>query len=170
VEEENGNQIVETEGIMMKLRLIAALTLLAPLLLATPGQGANPKHIEQLLTTGECYQCNLEGADFTDAHLLGADLREANLRGANLTGANLEGADLTGANLAGANLTLALAINTELRDTNLDGVNLANAKVFDSDVYGASMAGLQLNNADIFQTGIGIGGEGNDEAVQPWPQ
>ena len=70
----------------MKRHLLAAATfLITPLLLAGPARAENPLHVKQLLSTGQCFKCDLSGADLREAHLIGADLREANLRGANLS-------------------------------------------------------------------------------------
>ncbi|MCJ8279500.1 MAG: pentapeptide repeat-containing protein, partial [Rivularia sp. ALOHA_DT_140] len=79
-------------------KLLAALTLVAPLFFASSVKAENPQHVQKLLKTGECMSCDLSGANLRGSHLIGADLRGANLRGANLEHANLEGADLTGAN------------------------------------------------------------------------
>ena len=80
----------------MKLTfLLTAVTLLSTISLATPVavKAENPAQVRQLLETGECFGCDLRGANLKGAHLIGADLRNADLTGANLKNANLEGAD-----------------------------------------------------------------------------
>ncbi|MGB5770157.1 MAG: pentapeptide repeat-containing protein, partial [Crocosphaera sp.] len=44
-------------------------------------------------------------------------------------------------------------------DSTLDKVNLTKAMVYDVDVTGASMMALIIDEAQIFHTGISIGGE-----------
>lgn len=63
---------------------------------------------------------NLEGADFTGAHLVlmcmsYADFRNASFRNADLAGANLAHADLDGADFAGADLSATSFKGTDLR-------------------------------------------------------
>jgi uncharacterized protein YjbI with pentapeptide repeats len=45
-------------------------------------------------------------------------------------------------------------------------VNLTSAKIYDANVHGASMEELNISDAEIFNTGIGIGGE--DVSVPAW--
>ncbi len=43
----------------MKLKLLATLGLLIPLVITNPVKAENPAHVEQLLNTGECfYYCS----------------------------------------------------------------------------------------------------------------
>lgn len=157
--------IVKLERIMRVLRMNTqpiSAALAATLAIATPALSENPLHVEQLLKTGACAQCDLQGADLRDAHLIGADLRSADLTGANLTGANLEGADLTGANLEGADLTQALVTNAVLENANLRQTNLSYAKLYDVDVRGAILEDVNLTAAEIFNTGLAIGGDAID--------
>ncbi len=79
----------------MKLEILATTVLLSTICLAAPAKAANPAQVKQLMQTGQCAGCDLQGANLRGAHLIGADLRDANLKGANLESANLEGADLT---------------------------------------------------------------------------
>ena len=163
-EEKNGINLIYQGEKIMKLQLLATLTLLTPLFFTSAVKAENPLHLQQLSSTGACFQCDLSGADLRGAHLIGADLRGANLQGADLTEANLEGADLTGANLTGANLTSAFVTNADFKEANLNAVNFTRAKIYHANVYGASMNGLIISDAEIFNTGIGIGG---DDAVIP---
>ncbi|MGK7946622.1 MAG: pentapeptide repeat-containing protein [Microcystaceae cyanobacterium] len=142
----------------MKRQLIAILSLITPLLVASVTQAANPNHVQQLLETRECQGCDLSGADLQGEHLIGVDLRDANLEGAKLDYTNLEGADLTGANLKSANLTGSMLTNATLAQTNLEQANLSQAQLYDTDVSGALMIALTLDGAEIFHTAIGIGG------------
>ena len=64
----------------MKLNLLAATLLVTPLFLASPARADNSAEVQQLLSTGQCLQCDLSGADLRGAHLIGADLRGANLQ------------------------------------------------------------------------------------------
>jgi uncharacterized protein YjbI with pentapeptide repeats len=101
--------------------------------------GANPDHLQQLINTRQCPQCDLTGASLVYANLAGADLRGADLRGANLSRANLTqasltGADLTSATLFGANLTSAQLVNTNLTST-----DLRESVLFGADLRGAVM-------------------------------
>jgi tetratricopeptide (TPR) repeat protein len=97
--------------------------------LATPVIAENLSDLNKLLSTKQCFNCNLSGsglvmANLSGAKLNGANLSQANLSRANLTGADLSGADLSGAslygaNLSGANLIGAIINHTDLRDSYL---------------------------------------------------
>ena len=67
---------------------------LAILMQGSIGLSYNPEHVDQLLETGSCYNCDLRGADFS-----GQDLSQSNLREARLDGANLGNTVLTESNL-----------------------------------------------------------------------
>ena len=123
----------------MKTTIVGTLTLISAIAISHPIQAENLSHLNQLLGSKQCRQCdlsgsglvlaNLAGADLTGANLVNANLSQANLSGANLTGANLTGASLYGANLSGANLTDAILTGTDLRNTyllntQLEGVDL----------------------------------------------
>lgn len=124
-----------------KLATVTAIALLGSL---APARAEDLQHLQQLLSTQDCPQCDLRGAGLVHANLAGANLQGANLvranlsqsdlvgadlSGANLTGASLAGADLSGANLAGANLTGADLRGAYLNDAQLDGANLASANL-----------------------------------------
>ena len=53
---------------------------------------------------------------------------------------------------------MLFATNATMTLANLDRANLSQAQLYDTDVQGASMVALILDNANIFNTGIGIGG------------
>lgn len=136
-----------------------AIGVIATASLALPGVAAQPADIQRLMQSGACPGCNLAGADLSDTHLIGADLREANLQGANLAGANLEGADLTGADLRGAQLTKTYLTNASLNRSNLANANLTGAIAFYTDTRGANLSNLTIAGAQIFGSGISIGGD-----------
>jgi len=45
-------------------------------------QAANPEHLQRLLESNQCQNCDLSGADLKDTNLFGANLVNANLKGA----------------------------------------------------------------------------------------
>lgn len=120
----------------MNYRALLALTLF-PLLLSAAAQAENPDHVNKLLKTGRCSECDLTGAD-----LAAANLRKANLKGADLTNANLNLADLTGANLSDANLTGASLVFVDFTNAVLDGAQLSDAVI---------EGGAQLGHAASFE-------------------
>jgi uncharacterized protein YjbI with pentapeptide repeats len=152
----------QVRGQSLQLLASMAIGVIATASLALPGVAAQPADIQRLLQSGACPGCNLAGADLSDTHLIGADLREANLQGANLAGANLEGADLTGADLRGAQLTKTYLTNASLNRSNLANANLTGAIAFYADTRGANLSNLTIAGAQIFGSGISIGG---DEAL-----
>ena len=128
----------------MKKLLIATCSVI--LTLATPYQtkAENFEHLDQLLTTGKCPNC-----DLIDAGLVMIDLKGADLRGANLIGANLSRADLTGADLSGANLT-----NASFFGANLSGVNFSGANLSGTDLRNSYLQGANVKNSNIGQAYI----------------
>ena len=108
----------------MKLRILAAATLLSAIAPIAPAPAENIQHTQQLLATRQCPNCDLSSAGLVLANLTGANLKGADLRLANLSRANLTGADLSGANLSGADLRSAY-----LSDANLLNANLTNAQL-----------------------------------------
>jgi tetratricopeptide (TPR) repeat protein len=128
----------------MKPRLLSTLTLITTLALITPARAENLQQTQQLLSTRQCQNCDLNRvglvyADLSGANLNGASLIEANLTQANLTGASLQGADLRGAVLYNINLT----------GTNLSGANLAGADLRDANLLGANLQGANLTGTDL---------------------
>ncbi len=59
----------------MKRMTAAVIALAIPFLAAAPAGGQNSAHVQKLLLTGQCANCDLTGADLVEAHLIGADLR-----------------------------------------------------------------------------------------------
>jgi uncharacterized protein YjbI with pentapeptide repeats len=160
----------QLRGQALQLSTAMAIGIMAMASLALPGVAAQPADIQQLMQSGACPGCDLAGADLSDTHLIGADLREANLQGANLAGANLEGADLTGADLRGAQMTKTYLTNASLNRSNLANANLTGAIAFYADTRGANLSNLTIAGAQIFGSGISIGGDEalpGDELGQP---
>lgn len=123
----------------MNKSIIIISGLLASLLLPTSVRSENIEHLNQLLSTKQCENCDLSNVGLVMGNLMGANLRGANLVGANLSRANLTGADLRGANLTGASFYGA----------NLTGANLSNAMVNNTDFRTAYVQGVILENTDI---------------------
>lgn len=120
---------------------IGAIALLAS---AVPAQAEDLQHLQQLLSTQDCPQCDLREAGLVHARLAGA-----NLQGANLVRANLSQSDLTGADLTGANLTGASLAGANLTGANLTGANLTGADLRDAYLTGAILDGTTLANANL---------------------
>ncbi len=102
-------------------------------------------------------QCNLEGADFSDANLEKANLRGANMKLCSFAGANLVGADLSEAVLVGADFTEAnaadtLIVKSDLSMAKAQGMNLMQSIVQRSDLRGTDFAGSNLFGADVSLT------------------
>ena len=108
----------------MKLRILAAATLLSAIAPIAPAPAENIQHTQQLLATRQCPNCDLSSAGLVLANLTGANLKGADLRLANLSRANLTGADLSGANLSGADLRSAYLSNANLLNANLTNAQL----------------------------------------------
>lgn len=131
----------------MKLTLATTIAVLSTAV-SLPTQAENLSHLNQLLSTRECTQCdlsssglvmaNLAGAQLQGANLVRANLSQANLVGADLSGANLTGASLNGANLTGANLSGAILAGTDLRESYLTNTNLR-----DVDLNAAYLDGVK---------------------------
>ncbi|QDZ40031.1 hypothetical protein FRE64_08820 [Euhalothece natronophila Z-M001] len=134
----------------MLLRTATTATVLTLLMSATPALSENLSHLNQLLSSRECEDCNLVNAGLVRANLAGAQLQGANLANANLSRANLSGADLTGANLTGASLNGA-----DLTGANLTGVTLQQTDLRNSYLTNAQLEGTSLENAYI-QRAVGI--------------
>ena len=139
----------------MKKLLITTLSIAVTLATPFQSKAENFEHLDQLLGTGQCPNC-----DLIDAGLVMIQLKGADLRGANLVGANLSRADLTGADLSGANLSGASFFGANLSGANLSGANLAG-----TDLRGSYLQGANLKNTNISQAYIeGANGLANDVA------
>lgn len=127
--------------------LLPALILVAPLGACLPARAENIEHLQKLLSTHDCRQCDLSNggftfANFSKANLQGADFSNANLSRANLSFADLSGANLTGASLYGANLTGAKLNGTVLFGADLRNAYLTNAEVQNINLNQANLQGV----------------------------
>ncbi|MDJ0690922.1 MAG: pentapeptide repeat-containing protein [Xenococcaceae cyanobacterium MO_188.B32] len=127
---------------LLPFKLIGTIALLTPVILPFPTQAENLSHLNQLLGTKNCSNCDLSSAGLVMANLSGANLANTNLAQANLSQANLSGADLRGANLAGASLYGANLTGANLTGANLKGTDLRNAYLTD-----ANLTDVDLNTA-----------------------
>lgn len=107
-------------------RLLTGLAL-SVLLGATPSMAFDPAQLQNLYTTGKCFNCDLTFVDLSGVDLSNADLTGSNLQGANMSGAYLVNTILAGALLINADLTGAYLFGAELRGANLSGANLTGA-------------------------------------------
>ena len=126
----------------LSLLPLSAIVTLTTITLSLPTQAENITHLNQLLGTKQCSQCDLSNAGLVLANLSGAKLEGTNLTQANLSQANLAGADLRGANLAGASLYGANLMGANLTGANLTGTDLRNAYLTN-----ANLTDVDLNTA-----------------------
>jgi tetratricopeptide (TPR) repeat protein len=134
----------------MKNYILATAIFVTALSASTYAQAANSEHLQRLLATKECQNCDLTGAG-----LVMADLSKANLSGANLAGANLSRANLTGADLRGANLSGTGLYGANLTEARFGGANLAGADLRNAYLGNAEFTSAYLQGAN-FQGAIGI--------------
>jgi uncharacterized protein YjbI with pentapeptide repeats len=130
----------------MKLPLLPALAVLTAASWGTAAMAENLEHVQQLIETRQCSQCELSQAGLVFANLSGANLQDANLVQANLSRSNLSGANLRGANLAGAAL-----VNANLSGANLSGADLRNVDLRGAILNGATIQGANLDGANVLQ-------------------
>ena len=109
----------------------------------------NPEHMQQLLTSNNCTDCDLRGASLAGANLQQTNLKGSNLRGVNLEGANLEGANLEGCNLRWANLEGANLQGADLSTKGVMPTNLRHAILRNADLSNAKLDGANLDKADL---------------------
>lgn len=107
-------------------------------------QAQDASQVRQLLSDGNCPQCNLRRAG-----LVLADLEQANLEAANLSGANLSRANLSGANLRGANLQGVSLVGANLMGADLKGADLSGADLRDAYVLGAILDGTVMDYTNL---------------------
>jgi uncharacterized protein YjbI with pentapeptide repeats len=147
----------------MRKSIALLLSVAFPLVLAPVSQAENLTHLQQLLSTKQCTNCDLTGAGLVQAQLAGARLTGANLAGANLSQSNLSGADLSGANLSGASLFGANLTGANLKGAILNGTDLRGAYLVNSD-----LGGTKLDNAYV-QGAVGIpANAGSPELFYSW--
>ncbi|MBD1850353.1 pentapeptide repeat-containing protein [Leptolyngbya sp. FACHB-711] len=130
----------------MKLTLLPALAVLTVTGWGSAALAENLEHVQQLIETKQCSQCELSQAGLVYASLSGANLQNANLVQANLSRSNLSGANLQGANLAGAAL-----VNANLSGADLSGADLRNADLRGAILNGAMIQGANLDGANVLQ-------------------
>ena len=149
----------------MKIGIISSIIALSTISfpLASPLQAENLSHLNQLLETRRCNECDLSNSGLIHANLAGAELNNANLVNANLSQANLAGADLSGANLTGASL-----YGANLTGANLTGANLASTDLRNAYLMDATLKDVDLDRANL--NGIkGIATEaGTPEQFHRW--
>lgn len=92
-----------------------------------PAYGFNQEHLNQLLSTGRCWKCDLSGVNLSGKSLWRLSLWNSNMSGANLSGAVFRFSDFTLVNLSGANLSNADLSETRLNSANLTGADLTGA-------------------------------------------
>jgi uncharacterized protein YjbI with pentapeptide repeats len=92
---------------------------------------------------------NLEGADFSQAHLEKANFHDARLERVNFTQACLEGADLRGAHLERANLMEASLERAELGGAHLERANLMEARLERAYLMNAHLEDANLLDAHL---------------------
>jgi uncharacterized protein YjbI with pentapeptide repeats len=92
---------------------------------------------------------DLEGADFSQAHLEKANLHDARLERANFTHACLDGADLRGARLERANLMEASLERAELGGAHLQRANLMEARLERAYLMKAHLEDANLMDARL---------------------
>ncbi|MCK9363523.1 MAG: pentapeptide repeat-containing protein [Syntrophales bacterium] len=103
--------------------------------------------VDRLLSTNQCPNGHLAGANLAGANLAGADLSGADLAGTILSRANLKGAKLISASLEGANLYAADLTQADLGGAILNGADLHEAFLANTNLQRASMYKANLTQA-----------------------
>ncbi|MGA1283915.1 MAG: pentapeptide repeat-containing protein [Prochlorothrix sp.] len=132
---------------MKRLSLaLSALALTAVSLgtLAPIARASDADQLRQLLSQGNCPQCDLRRVG-----LVLADLEQANLEAADLAGANLSRANLAGANLRGANLQGVSLVGANLMGADLKGADLSGADLRDAYMIGAILDGTVMEYTNL---------------------
>jgi len=124
----------------------------------------NAQHLQQLLETNNCPNCDLQGVILEHEHLAGADLSGANLESAIFFNVNLERANLTGANLQyaefnksemqrcqlqNANLQFAKFRRTDFERSQFKNANLSHTQIRNSTFKEANLTNAIMKNASI---------------------
>jgi uncharacterized protein YjbI with pentapeptide repeats len=130
--------------------------------LSAPAKAEDLVHLQRLMNTRECQNCdltnaglvnsNLAGVDLSGTDLSNANLNQANLRGANLRGANLSRAILSYADLTGADLTGAILNGADLREAYLTNATMTNASIEGAYLVGAVDLPDSILTADMLYT------------------
>ena len=100
--------------------------------------------VSQLLNTGQCQGCDLQGAN-----LSGLNLSNADLSGANLNNGNLSGSDLSDANLSGSKLNNADFSGATLNNADFNGASASLGKFVFADLSNANLNNTDLTSADF---------------------
>lgn len=136
----------------LPLQIMGIIATLTTVGLPLSTQAENLSHLNQLLGTKNCIECDLSSAGLVMARLSGANLTGTNLAQANLSQANLAGADLRGANLAGTSLYGADLTGANLTGANLKGTDLRNAYLSDANLTDVDLDTAYLEGAQgIFE-------------------
>ena len=142
-------------GVML---VIVPSVVLAPALVSsvmvTSAAAIEYQDLKYLQATGQCPQCNLQGAILSNASLMGAQLMEADLARAELSQASLMASNLVNANLNGANLSGANLSGADLSYADLSSANLINAVLWDVNWNGASTEGALYSEDTIFDDAV----------------
>ncbi len=142
--------------------------ILVTTLTGTKSLAANPKHVSQLETTGQCVKCDLSGASFVgidfsevpvnlqNANLNGANfsgviMPKVNLSGASAVGSTFFGADLQGAILKDTHLLYSTLVKTKLNNAILDRTGLQGANLVEADLSGAKVTNTNFVGANIYK-------------------
>lgn len=131
----------------MNNKLIVSLFALFTVTITTPVVAENLSDLRKLLSTKECFNCDLSGSGLVMANLSGAKLNGANLSRANLSRANLTGADLSGADLSGASLYGANLVGANLIGAKFQGTDLRDSYLHNAIVIGVSFDTAYLQGA-----------------------
>ena len=107
------------------------------------------ENIDVLITTNQCVDCNLAGADLNRSNLSGADLRGADLSNATFFLADLSNADLSGAILRGTQFGGADLADADLRKADLRGVKIAGAYLVGSQFDGSFSDVAVSDDSDV---------------------
>lgn len=156
--------------------ILPAVLLIIAVDFSNAAQAEDLQHSQQLISTGECPECDLSQAsmvymDLSKANLQDADLSYANLSRVNLANADLQGADLAGAvlfnaNLAGADLTGADLTGADLRQAYLVGANLEGAILDHALFYGSVGMPESITSPQVlFDMGLEEASRGNFDAA-----
>ncbi len=118
----------------------------------------NPEHERQLITTGQCIDCDLRGFNITDAI---NSYKRYNLWTSlalygyfKLEPINLSGSDLTGAYCVGANFRNGIFIGTKFVQVDLSHVNAQRAVFEHAHFDEANLDHANLNNAYLVSANL----------------
>ena len=131
------------------MKRIVFLGVLVTAAIATRAEAANPDHVQRLLKTNQCPNCDLSGADLKDTNLFGTNLVNANLKGANFAGANLGSANLSDADATGANFNKTYLDRATLENTNLTEADLSESYLKNAVTIGTQFSKAKLRGAKL---------------------